>query len=376
MLMFRRMRWSRARWAALGASASAVVILGGTASAATGWTVVSVPQTGVSTVLNGAFARTGTDVWAVGRRYGPSGQTAPPPVAYHWDGSAWSLLTTPTLPAAASLVAVSASSATDAWAVGWTGGYSHIALCEHWNGSAWSVVPGPGSSAKFFALRGVADLSPASAYAVGTDPGVAYHWDGTAWRTVSLPDTGFVASSITAVSATDIWLAGSASAGATAEAMNFNGATWTVVPVQQAGGTNSAVLNGVTAVAANDIWAVGEVRSPSGLAVGTLTEHWNGSAWSIVPSPTPAGTFPVLTAVAARGSGDVYAVGFAQPSGSGVMQGLILRWNGSTWSQDTDPTGSTFSELYAAAAVPGAAQEWAAGFVNSGPNQALVLSHS
>jgi hypothetical protein len=145
--------------------------------------------------------------------------------------------------------------------------------------------------------------------------------------------------------------------------------------VQQPGGTNSAVLNGVTSVAANDIWAVGEVRSPSGLSVSTLTEHWNGSAWSIAPSPTPAGTFPTLTAVAARGSGDVYAVGFALPS-NGVTQGLILRWNGSTWSQDTDPTGSTFSELYAAAAVPGAAQEWAAGFVNSGPNQALVLSHS
>jgi hypothetical protein len=185
-----------------------------------------------------------------------------------------------------------------------------------------------------------------------------------------------VASSITAVSATDIWLAGSASAGATAEAMNFNGATWTVVPVQPPGGTNSAVLNGVTAVAANDIWAVGEVRSPSGLMVSTLTEHWNGSAWSIVPSPTPAGTFPALTAVAARGSGDVYAVGFAQPSGNGVTQGLILRWNGSTWSQDTDPTGSTFSALYAAATAPGAAQEWAAGFAGSGPDQALVLSHS
>jgi hypothetical protein len=28
---------------------------------------------------------------------------------------------------------------------------------------------------------GLADLSPASAYAVGSDPGVAYHWDGTAW---------------------------------------------------------------------------------------------------------------------------------------------------------------------------------------------------
>src|ERR1017187_11034417 len=98
MLMFRRMRWSRAVWAALGPSAAAVVILGGTASAATGWTVVSVPQTGVSTVLNGAFARTGTDVWAVGRQYGPPGQPAPPPVAYHWDGSVWSLVTTPALP--------------------------------------------------------------------------------------------------------------------------------------------------------------------------------------------------------------------------------------------------------------------------------------
>ena len=375
MRMFRQMRWPRVRWAALGAAAAAVVLLGGTATAATGWTVVTVPQTGISTVLYGAFARTGTDAWAVGRQFGPSGQPAPPPVAYHWDGSAWSLVSPPALHAVTSLVAVSASSATDAWAVGWTGGYTHIALSEHWNGSAWSVVPGPGSSAKFFALRGVADLSPSSAYAVGTDPGVAYHWDGTAWRTVSLPDTGFVASSITAVSATDIWLTGSTSAGATAEAMNFNGTGWTVVRVQQPS-ANTAVLNGVTAVAANDIWAVGEVRSPSGLAVGTLTEHWNGSAWSIVPSPTPAGTFPVLTAVAARGSGDVYAVGFAQPSGSGGTQGLILRWNGTTWSQDTDPTGNTFSVLYAAAAVPGAAQEWAAGFDSSGPDQALVLSHS
>jgi hypothetical protein len=337
--------------------------------------VTTVPQTGISTVLYGAFARTSTDAWAVGRQFGASGQPAPPPVAYHWDGSAWSLLTTPTLPAAASLAAVSASSATDAWAVGWTGGYTHIALSEHWNGSAWSVVPGPGSKAKFFALRGVADLSPTSAYAIGSDPGVAYHWDGTAWRTVTLRDTSFMASSITAVSATDIWLIGSTSAGATAEAMNFNGTTWTVVPLQQPT-ANTAILNGVTAVAANDIWAVGDLRSASGATVGTLTEHWNGSAWSIVPSPTPTGMFPVLNAVAARGSGDVYAVGYAQPGGSGAAQGLILRWNGTTWSQDTDAMGSTFSVLYAAAAAPGAAQEWAAGFDGGGPDQALVLSHS
>ena len=378
MRMFGQMRWPRARWAALGAAASAVVALGvgGTPAAAAGWTVVTVPQTGISTVLNGAFARTGTDVWAVGRQYGPSGQPAPPPVAYHWNGSAWSLFTVPALTAAASLAAVSASSATDAWAVGWTGGYTHVALTEHWNGSAWSRVTGPGSSAKFFALRGVADLSPASAYAIGSDPGVAYHWDGTAWRTLTLPDAGFAASGITAVSATDIWLTGSTSAGATAEAVNFNGTAWTVVPMQQPT-ANKPILNGVTAVAANDIWAVGYLLSPAGAAVGTLTEHWNGSAWSIVASPTPAGTFPQLNAVAARGSGDVYAVGSALLSGStGASEALILRWNGTTWSQDTVPAGATSGALLAAAAVAGAAQEWAAGCDCSGPDRALVLSYS
>jgi hypothetical protein len=374
MRMVRQRQWPRARLAALGAAA-AVILVGGTAAAATGWTVVTVPQTGISTVLYGASARTSTDAWAVGRQFGPSGQPAPPPVAYHWDGNAWSLVATPALTAAAGLMAVSASSATDAWAVGWTGGYTHVALTEHWNGSAWSRVTGPGSSAKLFALRGVADLGPASAYAIGSDAGMAYHWDGTAWRTVTLPDAGFAASSITAVSATDIWLVGSTSAGATVEAMNFNGAAWTVVPMQQPT-ANKPILNGVTAVAANDIWAVGEVQSPAGANVGTLTEHWNGSAWTIVPSPTPVGTFPVLNAVAARGSGDVYAVGYAMPAGSGVSQGLILRWNGTAWSQDADPMGSTFSVLYAAATAPGAAQEWAAGFDGSGPDQALVLSYS
>jgi hypothetical protein len=373
MRMVRQMRWPRARWAVLGAAASAVVLLGGTAAAATGWTVDTVPQTGIATVLYGAFARTGTDAWAVGEEYGPSGQPAPPPVAYHWDGSAWSLTTTPALTAAASLVAVSASGATDAWAVGWTGGYTHVALSEHWNGSAWSRVTGPASSTKLFSLRGVADLSPASAYAIGSDAGVAYHWDGTAWHTLTLPDAGFAASSITAVSATDIWLIGSTSGGATAEAVNFNGTAWTVVPMQQPSG-DKPILHAVTAVAANDIWAVGNLQSPAGAEVGALAEHWNGIAWSIVPSPTPAGEFPTLYAVAARGSSDVYAVGSAQTSG-GTGVGLILRWNGTTWSADTDPLGSTFHELLAAAAAPGAAQEWAAGF-DGPPDQALVLSYS
>jgi len=54
-------------------------------------------------------------------------------------------------------------------------------------------------------------------------------------------------------------------------------------------------------------------------------------------------------------------------------RGLILRWNGSTWSADTDPTAGTFSPLYGAATLPGATSEWAAG--SNAADQALVLSH-
>ena len=51
---------------------------------------------------------------------------------------------------------------------------------------------------------------------------------------------------------------------------------------------------------------------------------------------------------------------------------MILRWNGSAWSVDTDPTTGSFSPLYAAATLPGAANEWAVGTLS---NTSLILSH-
>jgi hypothetical protein len=371
----------RKRWIAVGALASALVIAGGPAFAASGWTVVNVPQTGNNTELNGAFARTGADAWAVGVQFGGAGQAPPPPVAYHWNGSAWSLTATPSLGVNAGLNAVSASSATDAWAVGFkrqSGYRGSLALYEHWNGSAWSVVSGPGGG-----LGGVADLSATNAWAVGA-VGAVEHWDGTAWSSVTVPspnpsDTfGNNLTAITAVSAANIWAVGeftNTSYTNSAYALHYDGTSWTVtiLPQPSVSGPSSPVLHGVTAVASNDVWAVGENEEVPGLGITTLIEHWNGSAWSIVPSPTP-GAYPILSAVAARSATDVYAVGSNEPSvNGGVQQGLIMRWNGSTWSADTDPAAGTFSPLYGAATLPGGVSEWAVG-INSG-DQSLVLSH-
>src|SRR5689334_3789544 len=55
------------------------------------------------------------------------------------------------------------------------------------------------------------------------------------------------------------------------------GLAWQIVPT-----SNATALYGVAAVTATDVWAVGQDYTAGSL---TLTMHWNGSAWSVVPSP-------------------------------------------------------------------------------------------
>jgi hypothetical protein len=370
------------RWAVAVALAGASVMIGSAASASAGWSVVTIPQTGNNTILTGASARTSTDAWAVGEQFAAAGQAPPPPVSYHWNGTAWSLVATPALGVSSSLLSVSASTATDAWAVGMSvlGKHDDSTLMEHWNGTAWSVNSSLVVTGYTADLTGVVDLSPANAWAVGEANGpLLEHWNGTAWSQATIPDPDFTPGtndSISASSASDVWVVGSTLNTATdefvPEALHFNGSAWSVVAMPQAG-TNTSTIGAVTDISATDAWAVGEdIGATSAVGGSTLIEHWNGSSWSIVPSPTP-GADPGLTGVAARGPSDVYAVGSNVPSvNGGTVQGMILRWNGSTWSADTDPTAGSYSPLSAAAAVPGAPNEWAVGTLSNAP---LILSH-
>jgi hypothetical protein len=371
------------RWAvAVALAGAASVMIGSAASAAAGWSVLTIPQTGNNTILTGVSARTSTDAWAVGEQFAAAGQAPPPPVSYHWNGAAWSLVATPALGVSSSLLSVSASTATDAWAVGMSvlGKHDDGTLMEHWNGTAWSVNSSLVVTGYTADLTGVVDLSPANAWAVGEANGsLLEHWNGTAWSQATIPDPDFTPGandSISASSPSDIWVVGSTLNTATdefvPEALHFNGSAWSVVAMPQAG-TNTSTIGAVTDISATDAWAVGEdIGATSAVGGSTLIEHWNGSSWNIVPSPTP-GADPGLTGVAARGSSDVYAVGSNVPSvNGGTVQGMILRWNGSTWSADADPTAGSYSPLSAAAAVPGAANEWAVGTLSNAP---LILSH-
>ena len=103
-----------------------------------------------------------------------------------------------------------------------------------------------------------------------------------------------------------------------------------VVPSPNAGLALS--LRGVTALSASDIWAVGDSLSNRSGGRQTLIEHWNGSTWSIVPSPTnPGAVSSELSGVTALSASDVWALG-------GVGNGtLIEHWNGTRWSVVKSP---------------------------------------
>jgi len=69
----------------------------------------------------------------------------------------------------------------------------------------------------------------------------------------------------------------------------------------------------VTCASASDCWAVGDQSSCGGCAQ-TLIEQWDGTSWSIVPSPN-TGVADLLYGVTCASASDCWAVGSYQPGG-------------------------------------------------------------
>jgi hypothetical protein len=135
-------------------------------------------------------------------------------------------------------------------------------------------------------------------------------------------------------------------------------------------GTEDNELTGVTVVSPCDAWAAGYYQDSGGLD-RTLIEHWDGTAWTVVPSPDVAGRNNQLNAVRARSAIDVWAVGESFVTGSN--RALILHWDGSAWTQVASPTPGGSAYLTAVRAVS-ATDAWAVGsFVSGGEFQPLIL---
>jgi hypothetical protein len=347
------------------------------------WGVVSSPNPGTSrNELLGIAAVSTNDVWAVGRR---NGAVAFQTLVMHWDGSVWSVVSSANPGTGDNeFQAVAAVSANDVWAVGDYGNGldPQQTLVEHWDGSAWSVVssPGPDNSSKF--LVGVAAVSANDVWAVGWYSGngintLVEHWNGSAWSVVPSPNVGTAENLLTgiaAVSANDVWAVGLYFSATVTQARtlieHWNGSAWSVVSSPNVG-ANGNSLGGVSAVSANDLWAVGYYMNSPGIN-RTLTEHWNGSAWSVVPSLDPGGNSDSLTGVAAVSAGNVWTVGSYDTGTPAATQTLVEHWNGSRWSVVSSSSPGTNGNLLNAVAAVSANDVWAAGRYQSGTYRTLV----
>jgi hypothetical protein len=105
----------------------------------------------------------------------------------------------------------------------------------------------------------------------------------------------------------------------------------------------NSVLNGVAAVSSNDAWAVGSYFINQ-FDTNTLIEHWNGSRWSIVSSPSPGPT-TLLRVAAVVSSTDIWAIG-----NNGLLP-LVEHWNGAQWSVVSIPTPTAVASFSGIVAI-------------------------
>jgi hypothetical protein len=124
------------------------------------------------------------------------------------------------------------------------------------------------------------------------------------------------------------------------EAEHWDGTSWQIEPTPNPATNGSTPeLRGVKCVSGTFCIAVGQYVNPAGVRQ-TLAERWNGTAWSIVPTPNPAGAkASQLNAVACTTTANCIAAGYYQNS-AGTNLPLAERWNGTSWALQSVPATS------------------------------------
>jgi hypothetical protein len=284
--------------------------------------------------LTSVAAVSANDVWAAGFSFSCTA-FALKPMMIHWDGQGWKVVHTPAVGTNdnSSINGMAALAADNIYAVGYqpASNGAVLTLIEHWDGKKWTVVRSPNRSATGNLLSAVSANSPTDVWAVGVSVDQATtsiqtlveHFDGTKWRVVPSPN-----------------------------------------PLPKAF-LNQNVLGSVRAVSANDVTAVGLLRDAVQQRVLTLVEHWNGTKWSVIQSPNQSedsGSLNALTSVTAISATDLYAVGFfGADTTNGQDETLVEHFDGTKWSIIASPTKGLAQQLNGVFALPGTSDLWAVG---------------
>ncbi|MGI8827338.1 MAG: RCC1 domain-containing protein [Chloroflexota bacterium] len=325
------------------------------------WKTVSVAKPAGASFFKGVDDLSPTNAWAVGSQVG---QVNTLTLVEHWNGTTWSIVPSPNPQVGVgmddTLNAIAGVGPNDLWAVGETCCAGILPLFEHWNGIRWSVVPSPTFDGAF--LNGVTAIASNDVWAVGSKDGettLAFHWNGKNWSVVPTPNLPpgtppagtNVLTGVSAAGSNDVWASGYEDNIPSDTYMynkpyllHWNGTVWNLVSVPNAGSEGS-LLFGTTVLSAANIWAVGNTLETDGSLLG-LTEHFNGSSWSVVPSldpgqlgPTPDNTLSAIAAV--PGQSTVWAVGTQEIPGQCCLRTLALQTSGTPPASTTSTSQST-----------------------------------
>lgn len=384
--------WTAARWVCLWGAATVFGAATVLAQDSIFKVIPSPSPNPAGNALNAVEARSSRDAWAVGFQ-NDNQLNGARTLTEHWDGARWTTVPSPN-PGSTTrcqgqntgnvLNAVAGLSPTNVWAVGFSFDCSSDLkpMILHFDGVKWSVAPSPklltNSNA---ALNGIAAVAANNVYAVGYQPAsngavltLVEHFDGRSWSVVDTADVseGDVLTAVTGASANDIWAVGTSTDEPTTSIQtlveHFDGTQWTVVPSPNPlskAPLNQNVLTSVTAISANDVTAAGFISDATLLHQLTLIEHWDGAQWSVIPSAngsTGSGVQNILTGISGFATHDLYAVGFVNDASTGDQpRTLVEHFDGSRWTIIPSPAPGVAQHLNSVFARRGSRQLWAAG---------------
>jgi hypothetical protein len=319
----------------------------------TQWTAYPVPNIkGDNTsYLDGVVDISPTEAWAAG--IVGIGSATPYQIIERWNGTAWRVFPGPTFNSGdqPEIFAMTSTSAHDIWAVGTllVNNETLYSLFEHWDGAAWTAYTG-----QFYGFfRAVSADAPNDVWAVGYSGNVTFaeHYDGTRWTLYNTPNAGSGPNSfggVLALSPDNVWAVGFSTAtlkpppgqyDVPTETLveHFDGNGWSIVASPNVGPNSQYQSNrllGLTAVSPTDIWAFGSYFAASGSENQiTLLLHWDGTSWTLAPSPSPQpGDFmdDILYSGVSPAPGEVWIVGSLDPAAQGkpVTDTFVLHTTG------------------------------------------------
>jgi plastocyanin len=188
------------------------------------------------------------------------------------------------------------------------------------------------------------------------------------FRVVPMPGLDLQGGALDSMSAdapNDAWAVSAFTHRAVSE--HWNGTAWRVEPTPLL--SDGSQLYGVVALSKRDAWAVGF----RGFGVGQetpLIEHWNGASWSVINgAPVSPGQ---LTSVDAASASDAWAVGVLfTDTGSAV---LTEHWDGSSWTAVGAPSPRRYNGIEDVV-VLGPDDAWAVGSTSARFRTRLLVEH-